>query len=239
MEMPSNENSQPSMNSTGDADNQHETIVPDGLNNACKESKHEVAEEEVRGILAVVASTGKFWHDWDKFKSMLSFQLKQVLSEYPEGKMADEQQIASLGETYPELVKRLDEALNSFAEGPPFTLQRLCEILLDAQTTYPNLSKLALALEKNLLVTTMLTVSTDPYPQPMVQNSAEPNKSTEEPKLHSDSVQNGVEPMVGDRDEVMAEVEQADIDDDMTIAIEAFEDIVGSSETNSVQTNNS
>lgn len=85
----------------------------------------------------------------------------------------------------------------------------------------------------------MLTVSNDPYPQPMVQNSAEPNKATEEPKLHSDSVQNGVEPMVGDRDEVMAEVEQADIDDDMTIAIEAFEDIVGSSETNSVQTNNS
>ncbi|VVA11457.1 PREDICTED: serine/threonine-phosphatase 4 [Prunus dulcis] len=178
-------------------------------------------------------------HDWDKLKSMLSFQLKQVLLEYPEGKMADEQQIASLGETYPELVKRLDEALNSFTEGPPFTLQRLCEILLDAQTTYPNLSKLAFALEKNLLVTTMLTVSTDPYPQPMVQNSAEPKQATEEPKLHSDSVQNGVEPMVGDRDEVMAEVEQADIDDDMTIAIEAFEDIVGSSETNSVQTNNS
>ncbi|KAI5347330.1 PREDICTED: serine/threonine-phosphatase 4 [Prunus dulcis] len=239
MEMPSNENSQPSMNSTSDADNQHETIVPDGLNNAYKESKHELAEEEVRGILAVIASTGKFWHDWDKLKSMLSFQLKQVLLEYPEGKMADEQQIASLGETYPELVKRLDEALNSFTEGPPFTLQRLCEILLDAQTTYPNLSKLAFALEKNLLVTTMLTVSTDPYPQPMVQNSAEPKQATEEPKLHSDSVQNGVEPMVGDRDEVMAEVEQADIDDDMTIAIEAFEDIVGSSETNSVQTNNS
>ncbi|ONI25868.1 hypothetical protein PRUPE_2G324400 [Prunus persica] len=239
MEMPSNENSQPLMNSTSDADNQHETIVPDGLNNAYKESKHEVAEEEVRGILAVIASTGKFWHDWDKLKSMLSFQLKQVLSEYPEGKMADEQQIASLGETYPELVKRLDEALNSFTEGPPFTLQRLCEILLDAQTTYPNLSKLAFALEKNLLVTTMLTVSTDPYPQPMVQNSAEPKQATEEPKLHSDSVQNGVESMVGDRDEVMAEVEQADIDDDMTIAIEAFEDIVGSSETNSVQTNNS
>lgn len=110
-------------------------------------------------------------HDWDKLKSMLSFQLKQVwggmpacgssaiygchslactqallidvhncilvprlwylsvsltlfplsiallpwfmkvLSEYPEGKMADEQQIASLGETYPELVKRLDEGI--------------------------------------------------------------------------------------------------------------------------------
>lgn len=35
----------------------------------------------------------------------------KVLLEYPEGKMADEQQIASLGETYPELVKRLDEGI--------------------------------------------------------------------------------------------------------------------------------
>ncbi|KAM1184066.1 hypothetical protein ACFX19_002340 [Malus domestica] len=236
MEMPSNENSQPSMNSTGDADHQQEAMLPDGVDNLCKESKLEVSE--VRGVLRVIASTGKFWQDWDKLKSMLSFQLKQVLLEYPEEEMTSEQQIASLGETYPELVKRLDEALHNFTEGPPFTLQRLCEILLDAKRIYPNLSKLALALEKNLLVTSMLTASTDPYPQSTVQNSIEPDKAIEEAKIHSDSVaENGVEPMVsGDRDEVMSEVVQADIDNDMTIAMEAFEDIVGPSDANSVQT---
>ncbi|KAB2596945.1 serine/threonine-protein phosphatase 4 regulatory subunit 2-like [Pyrus ussuriensis x Pyrus communis] len=240
MEMPSNENSQPSMNSTSNADHQQEAMLPDGVDNLCTDSKLEFSEAEVREVLEVIASTGKFWHDWDKLKSMLSFQLTQVLLEYPEEKMASEQQITSLGETYPELVKRLDEALHSFTEGPPFTLQRLCEILLDAKRIYPNLSKLALALEKNLLVTSMLTVSTDPYPQSTVQNSVEPDKAIDEPKIHSDSVQNGVEPVEGgDRDEVMAEVEQADIDDDMTIAMEAFEDIVGSSDANSVQTNNS
>ncbi|CAN6806129.1 unnamed protein product [Brassica oleracea] len=42
--------------------------------------------------------------------------------------MTDEQQKEALGETYPELVSRLDEALLSFDEGPPFTLQRLCEV---------------------------------------------------------------------------------------------------------------
>ncbi|KAB2598889.1 serine/threonine-protein phosphatase 4 regulatory subunit 2-B-like [Pyrus ussuriensis x Pyrus communis] len=241
MEMPSNENSQPSMNSTSDADHQQEAMLSDGVDNLGKESKLEVSETEVRGVLQVIASTGKFWHDWDKLKSMLSFQLKQVLLDYPEEEMASEQQIASLGETYPELVKRLDEALHSFTEGPPFTLQRLCEILLDAKRIYPNPSKLALALEKNLLVTSMLTASTDPYPQSTVQNSVEPDKAIEEAKIHSDSVaQNGVEPMVsGDMDEVMSEVEQADIDNDMTIAMEAFEDIVGSSDANSVQTNDS
>ncbi|KAK9914664.1 hypothetical protein M0R45_038428 [Rubus argutus] len=199
MEIPSNENPQPSVNSTGDADQQHNVVVPDVLNHGCKESKHEIADSEVRGILEVIASTGRFWHDWDKLKSMLSFQLKQVLSEYPDAEMTSEQQNASLGEPYLELVKRVDEALHGFTEGPPFTLQRLCEILLDARSIYPNLSKLALALEKNLLVTSMLS----------------------------------------DRDEVMVEVEQADIDDDMSIAMEAFEDIVGSSETSSVQTDSS
>ncbi|CAK9175937.1 unnamed protein product [Ilex paraguariensis] len=112
------------------------------------ESKHEVAEEETRALLEVVASTGKFWHHWDVLKSSLSYHLKQVLSEYPEANMTPEQQNSSLGETYPELVKRLDEALLSFVEGPPFTLQRFCEILLNAQSIYSNLSKLALALEK-------------------------------------------------------------------------------------------
>ncbi|CAN7005643.1 unnamed protein product [Brassica rapa subsp. trilocularis] len=42
--------------------------------------------------------------------------------------MTDKQQKEALGETYLELVSRLDEALLSFDEGPPFTLQRLCEV---------------------------------------------------------------------------------------------------------------
>ena len=36
---------------------------------------------------------------------------KKVLSEYPEVKMTSEEQNASLGETYLELVKRLDEGI--------------------------------------------------------------------------------------------------------------------------------
>ncbi|XP_034888574.2 uncharacterized protein [Populus alba] len=99
------------------------------INPGEKESKPEIAveedEEEVRGILQVIASTGKFWHDWEKLKSVLSFQLKQVLSEYPEAKMTTKEQ----EETYQDLVKKLDEALHNFEEGPPFTLQRLCEVL--------------------------------------------------------------------------------------------------------------
>ncbi|KAK9272803.1 hypothetical protein L1049_003181 [Liquidambar formosana] len=239
MEMSTNENSLHSTISSNDGDHQHDNLVPSLLNHGEDESKNEIAEEEARGILELIASTGKFWHDWDKLKSLLSFQLKQVLSEYPEAKMTSDQQNSALGETFQELVKRLDEVLCSFIEGPPFTLQRICEILLTAQSIYPNLSKLALALEKNLLVTSTLTISTDSYPPKMIQKPDEPDKGSEEPQLHRESVPNGVEPMVGDRDEIMAEVEEADIDDDMTIDMEAFEEIVGSSETNSLPTSNS
>uniref|UniRef100_A0A6M2EJ27 Serine/threonine-protein phosphatase 4 regulatory subunit 2 n=1 Tax=Populus davidiana TaxID=266767 RepID=A0A6M2EJ27_9ROSI len=208
------------------------------INPGEKESKPEIAveedEEEARGILQVIASTGKFWHDWEKLKRVLSFQLKQVLSEYPEAKMTTKEQ----EETYQELVKKLDEALHNFEEGPPFTLQRLCEILLAARHIYPNLSKLALALEKNLLVTSTLAVCTDPYPQAL-EKPAESDKPSEELQVQSSLVQNGVEPVVGDGDEIMTEVEEADIDDDMTIDMEALEEIVASSETNSTSTGNS
>ncbi|PPD82099.1 hypothetical protein GOBAR_DD20958 [Gossypium barbadense] len=240
--------------------------------------EEELDGEEVRRVLQVSAATGKFWHNWDKLKSMLSFQLKLVLSEYPEAKMTIEQQNASLGETNLELVTRLNEELHSFIEGPPFTLQRLCEILLDARSIYPKLSKLALALEKvcaaaylpiqhrtmvlllkdinclalvsplnlysttsnpnqfvNLLVTSTLTVCTEPYPEMMP--NPEPEKATEEAPLQSNSVQNGVESMVGDRDEIMTEVE-ADIEE-MTIDVDAFQEMVGPSEANSTAAENS
>ncbi|CAI0475478.1 unnamed protein product [Linum tenue] len=186
-------------------------------------------------VLELIASTGKFWHNWDDLKIMLSSKLKQVwggmqtcfhdvLSEYPEVKMTGEEQKASLGETYPELMKRLDDALLSFDEGPPFTLQRLCEILLTAKSIYPNLSKLALALEKNLLVTSTLTACTDPHPL-ATQNQDETDKATPIQQQPSHSEQNGVQhPTAADGDEIMADVE-TDIGDEMTIDMEPLEEM--------------
>ncbi|KAF3957142.1 hypothetical protein CMV_017812 [Castanea mollissima] len=75
----------------------------------------------------------------------------------------------------------------------------------------------------------MLSKSIDQYPQSTVQKPDEPEKASEELEAHPNSEQNGVEPRVGDGDEVMTDVE-ADIDDEMTIDMEAFEEIVGSLE---------
>ncbi|KAH0702058.1 hypothetical protein KY285_016336 [Solanum tuberosum] len=159
-------------------------------------------------------------------------QVVSVLSDYPEAKMTIEQQQSCLGESLPELAKRLDDALNSFAEGPPFTLQRLCEILLDARNIYSKLSKLALALEKNLLVTSTLTISSDPYTIQNAITEAGTETETETETKGSPVESNGVEPITsaGDVDEVMAEVEEAEVEDVMTVDMDTIEAIVRSSE---------
>ncbi|KAJ6794137.1 serine/threonine-protein phosphatase 4 regulatory subunit 2 isoform X1 [Iris pallida] len=212
-EVAAEEAQQPASLPAGDVDPQPEEMVSDLSNFENAEPKFEKTSDEIRVMMEVIAATGKFWHDWNMLKSLLSIRLKQVLSEYPEAKVTsgDGPQPSSLsGETYPELVRRLDEALLSFIEGPPFTLQRLCEILLTPKSTYRNLSKLALALEKNLLVTSTLTICCDPYPTTVVQKPAETERS-EELHGHADPVPNGVENMAADVDEEMVE---ADIDED-------------------------
>ncbi|XP_027109865.1 serine/threonine-protein phosphatase 4 regulatory subunit 2 isoform X1 [Coffea eugenioides] len=229
------EASETSQNSNLAVDQNHDTSVSHLPNHGIK-PQHEFSEEQVRHILEVIAATGKFWHEWDKLKGMLSFYLKQVLSQYPEAKLSSEQQISSMGETFLELVKRLDDALQSFVEGPPFTLQRVCEILLAARTIYPNLSKLALALEKNLLVTSVLTISTDLCPGTSDPRLTTGGRENEEPNAKLESTQNGVQPLGGDKDEIMTEVQASEADEDMTIDMETFEEIVRSSETNSTPT---
>ncbi|KAJ8644444.1 hypothetical protein MRB53_006192 [Persea americana] len=221
LKMTSIENSQSSALSSSnvDVDDQLEKSASSLLNNGDPEPKREFTEEEVRNILEVIASTGKFWLDWDILKEILSFRLKQVLAQYPESQMASDvigPQPSSLsGETYQELVKRLDEALLSFIEGPPFTLQRICEILLTPQTIYSTLSKLALALEKNLLVTSTLTVCTEPYPSTTMQNTVESEEGNQAPQAHLNEIENDVEAMISDGDEELANT-QADEDNKRT-----------------------
>ncbi|KAG9448156.1 hypothetical protein H6P81_014284 [Aristolochia fimbriata] len=202
-----------------------------------EEVKQEISEEEIRSILEVIAATGKFWHDWNILKGLLSYRLKQVLADYPESEKKPDvgPQSSSLsGETYPELEKRLDEALLSFEDGPPFTLQRLCEILLTPKAIYTNLSKLALALEKNLLVTTTLRVCTDPYPSTTAQGPVEPEKAegAQADEVHTE---NGIDPKcLGDEEMIDADV--GEDDKNMDMATTGEESFARASEADSVST---
>lgn len=79
-----------------------------------------------------------------------------------------------------------------------------------------------------MLVTSTLTICTDPYPQATVQQPDDQEKASEK-QLQPNSAQNGIEPLVADKDEVMAE---ADAGDDMTVDMEPSAE-VKSPETNS------
>lgn len=239
MELPPNESSQPAiMNSSDEVPHDERSPVSDVVDaNGGAEPVHEVPVDQAISMLQAMASTGKFWHDWDDLKNMLSSQLKQVLSEYPEAKMNPDEVKSSLGETYEEMVKRLDEALLGFSDGPPFTLQRLCEILLDARGIYRNLSKLALALEKTLLVTTTLTKSAEPHPLNTTDQLEVPNEDGKDAQPHYSPVENGGEALKEDIDEIMTEVEETEAGEDMTIDTKTAEDTVTPSEPNTEQTN--
>ncbi|KAL9235801.1 hypothetical protein vseg_010536 [Gypsophila vaccaria] len=236
----------------------HTNYVPHlSHTNGDGEFEHKLSAEEVKEALETTASTGKFWIEWEELKSMLYFQLKQVLLEYPEATMSNDEQNSALGESYLQLVKRLEEALFSFIDGPPFTLQRLSEILLHARTIYPNLSKLALALEKNLLVTSTLTKSMDPcppsivqpeeqaedthaqpqpqspsqsqsQPEPVPEPKHEPEQQQPETELSNPHSSNGGELTMGDKDEVMTELDAVD---DGTVEMEALERIITTPDT--------
>eukprot|EP00897_Mesotaenium_endlicherianum_P006780 jgi/Mesen1/612/ME000108S10763 len=133
--------------------------------------KQETAQREItpelKEILEVVAVTGSIWHDWLHLKQLLDVRMTQVLQEFNGMRASVEvgpPRPLLTGETFQELLARLRRSLESFFEGPPFTLQRLCEVLLNPQQTYANLDKVALALEKLLLVTSTLGPSKEPYP---------------------------------------------------------------------------
>lgn len=121
--------------------------------------------DELKSILEVIAWTGNYWHDWNLLKCLLSFRLRQVLTQYFETHVASggPQTLVS-GEAFSDFLSRLLESLDSFSDGPPFTLQRLCELLLNPTQTYPNVDKVSLAFEKLLLVTSTIPVCKDPYP---------------------------------------------------------------------------
>lgn len=159
---------------------------------------------ELRQILEVIAWTGNYWHEWSMLKCLLLYRLKQVLTQYNECHTASGGQQA--GETLNDLKGQLLEALDLFVDGPPFTLQRLCELLLNPQVTYPNIDKASLAFEKLLLVTSTVPICKDPYPSfPESKGQLGCSQSVELQQA-IDAGANGAPEGEGVVDEVMVEV---------------------------------
>jgi len=84
----------------------------------------------------------------------------------------------------------------------------LANVLLGNFSNLPILILIiVLFLIQNLLVTSTLTICTDPYPRAVSPKPAEPERDMEESQVHSDPVSNGLETTAGDGDEEMVEAE--------------------------------
>jgi hypothetical protein len=122
-------------------------------------SSEKVLSEEVKSIIVSISKTGLTCFAWDQLKSLLGYVLNQVISE-----IVEEERKKRGGDTT-ELETRqtqLLSALQSF-HGPPFTLQRLCELLLNPKL-YGNPTKFLNAIEKMFAVSgTIVTLEVGEY----------------------------------------------------------------------------
>jgi len=95
-------------------------------------------------LITQTARDGHLRYPWPAFRKLLLAHLHQVISEYvaASGKPADVD-----GETFDQRLQRAVVLMNEF-EGPPFTLQRLCELLSEPKRFYRNTSKYFQAVSK-------------------------------------------------------------------------------------------
>jgi len=108
------------------------------------DSPTKVVTPELRGIMENIAQTGTTELPWDPLSKFLAFQLQTVLSEaarsFQDCPETGEESLATSQE-------RMTTLLLAF-EGPPFTIQRFCELLLNPVRHYHSTRKLVCALDK-------------------------------------------------------------------------------------------
>lgn len=76
----------------------------------------------------------------------------------------------------------------------------------------------------------MLTISTDPCPLSTIQGSDGSYDGSGGLQPQISSLENGVEPSVADKDEIMVEVQETEVNEDTRAEVETVEDTVRSSE---------
>ena len=81
--------------------------------------------------LQEMKDTGECSVSWDDLKQLVNARMTEVCEEY----YAANKDIDSAGEPYSSVLQRLQSLLHEFPSAP-FTIQRLCELLLDPHRVY-------------------------------------------------------------------------------------------------------
>lgn len=144
----------------------------------------EVISEELNGIIRQVAETGAAnSYPWDALRHLLARKVELVLAEFwldfPDYPLAREGESFAAVAVEP-LTKSLLEPLR---KGPPFTLQRICELLANPRQIYKSTKRYFYALQRVILVAMTEDVLTpDTSPQLPMQPALELAQAQPQPQ---------------------------------------------------------
>ena len=101
-----------------------------------------------------VAASGETPYSWSQFKLLLGARIDAVCADY----YAKNKDCDAI-EPYQDVLKRIHALLTEFP-NPPFTVQGLCELLLDPRRVYANSTRKCMnAIEKLLTVSSTVPVT--------------------------------------------------------------------------------
>lgn len=137
---------------------------------------------EVRGALAETALTGLFRHPWSLLAPPLHRLVDEGIHSFTAEHSDEEGPPRPMpgGEPVETAAAALHSMINAF-HSAPFTLQRLCEVLLEPRKQYNRVDKLLLALERLLSVTTTLEPAREPPPRPALSMLGPVNENPPSP----------------------------------------------------------
>lgn len=103
--------------------------------------------------LCQVAKTGDTMLPWHRLKPLLCRKLEMVMNEFYEAFPTDSLPVLPNVEAfkYEDMKAKILEALDTFTSAP-FTIQRLCELVVDPRKHYKRTDKFMRGVEKNVLV---------------------------------------------------------------------------------------
>ncbi|GAA6216514.1 serine/threonine-protein phosphatase 4 regulatory subunit 2-like [Lates japonicus] len=104
-------------------------------------------------FLCHVAKTGQPLIPWSQFKTYFMFKLEKVMDDFhastPEQRGPHNPNVEYV--PFEEMKKRILKIVDGY-NGIPFTIQRLCELLMDPKRNYTGTDKFLRGLEKNVMV---------------------------------------------------------------------------------------
>lgn len=141
--------------------------ILDALNDFDKKTCTEIPPL-LEQYLQQVAKTGKTWFPWNKLKKLFLTKVDNVMSQFKKDSPTDLLQTAPNVEQvkYEDMRKRILTLMEEF-QGAPFTVQRLCELIIEPKRHYKRCDKFLRGIEKNVSVVSTV----DPFGRKIVSES--------------------------------------------------------------------